>query len=457
VRRLAWFFCLAAACSGEDRLQGDIAERLAQIEGLTFQERPELVPPALAGHRFFHISFTQPVDHEDPDGPTFTQRLTLLHADDRAPVVLYGGGYYISETPTPGRSEPMRMLQGNQITVEHRFFGYSRPDPLDWSKLTIRQGAGDYHRIVEMGKRLFPDSTWIVTGGSKGGETAIFHRRFYPDDVDGTVAYVAPLVLGAPDDRFVPYLRAIGAQPCRDALAAFQREALSTWRPELLQMMSATNYDWEHLGMERALEHAVLELPFALWQYADAEACQDVPAVGASAASAFAFIDTHSRWVMFSDLMLDIFGPYFFQAAVELGYPLIDEAAVSDLLVHPMTDVASVYSPAGVPTSFDATAMQDIGEWVREEGERLMFIYGTNDPWSAAPFELGDAQDSYLYEVPIGNHGANIASLPDTLRAEATEHLYRWARVAVAPGKRSGDFRIPGEPDLVEPRPALGR
>ena len=32
--------------------------------------------------------------------------------------------------------------------------------------------------------------------------TAIYHRRFYPDDVDGTVPYVAPISFGAPDLRY---------------------------------------------------------------------------------------------------------------------------------------------------------------------------------------------------------------------------------------------------------------
>jgi len=457
VPRLAWLLVLCVACGGDDALTGDIAERLSQLEGVTAVEHAELVPQALAGYRFFHLTITQPVDHDDPDGPSFTQRATLLHRDDAAPMVLYGGGYFIADVPTPGRAEPTRILEANQIVVEHRFFGSSRPEPADWSTLTIRQGAGDYHRIVELGKRLYPGSRWIVTGGSKGGETAIFHRRFYPDDVDGTVAYVAPLVLGAPDDRFVPYLAAIGPADCRASLAAFQRQALTGWRTELLNQMVATGFDWNRLGIERALEHAVLELPFALWQYSDVDSCASVTPTTGDAAMAFAFIDVHSQWEMFSDSSLDRFGPYYFQAAVELGFPLIDESAVSDLLMFPMTDVPAVYSPPGVPTPYDADAMADVQDWVRTSGSQLMFVYGTNDPWSAAEFDLGSAQDSYLYRLEAGNHGTNIGKLPEPSQSEAVATVQRWGGLPGPSGKRAAALGRPGEPDLPELRAPLGR
>jgi hypothetical protein len=34
---------------------------------------------------------------------------------------------------------------------------------------------------------------WVNTGASKGGMTSVYHRRFFPNDLDANVAYVAPL------------------------------------------------------------------------------------------------------------------------------------------------------------------------------------------------------------------------------------------------------------------------
>jgi hypothetical protein len=435
----------------EPPLTGDILSRLQQLPGMTVVERTDLVPMALAGYRYFHLTYVQPVDQLTAGGATFTQRLTLLHRADDAPVVVQGGGYHLAATPTPSRAEPTRILEANQISIEHRFFTPSRPDPADWSFLTIRQSAGDYHRIIEAGHRLYPSSRFLVTGASKGGETAVFHRRYYPADVDGTVAYVAPLALGAPDARFVTYLAAIGPQDCRDAMAAFQRNALddAKWHPALVTMVGGLpGVTWNHLGLERAIEHAILETPFALWQYSGVASCANIPGPAATAQAAFDFIDARVSWAFFSDASVDRYGPYYYQAAVELGFPLIDESAVDDLVEFPGTDIASVYSPPGIPTVFAANAMMDIQSWVETEGSSLMFIYGSNDPWSAAKFELGAAVDSYRYIVDGGNHGANIAQLPTAERNAATATVQRWG--GVTPKRAS--FGRPGEAAVEMPR-----
>jgi PS-10 peptidase S37 len=450
---LAVVLLLLCACGSDDRLSGDIGERLAQLDGVTVVERTDLVPSTLAGHRFFHLTISQPVDHDDPDGPRFEQRLALLHRADDAPVVLYGGGYDLPATPGAGRVELTRLVEGNQIIVEHRFFTPSRPEPADWSKLTIAQSAADYHAIVEMGKQLYPDAKWLVTGGSKGGETAIFHRRFYPDDVDGTVAYVAPLVLGAPDDRFVPYLQSLLDASCGPEIAAFQRKSLTSgpdgWRDQLAARLEDSGYTYYRLGIQRALEHAVLETPFAMFQYASIAECERVAGLSTSF-DAWDFIDDHARWYAFADASLEQYGPYFYQSAVELGFPLIDESAVADLLMFPMSDVASVYAPAGVSTAFDATAMTDVRDWIASSGETLMFLYGTSDPWTAARVDLGDAEDSYVFDLIGGNHGTRIDLLPEAQRLEATAIVRRWVG-RTGPPEKSGD-RL-----YLEKRPGFSR
>jgi hypothetical protein len=43
-----------------------------------------------------------------------------------------------------------RLLSANQISIEHRFFAESRPNPVDWSKLTIQQMAADLNLPTEI-------------------------------------------------------------------------------------------------------------------------------------------------------------------------------------------------------------------------------------------------------------------------------------------------------------------
>jgi len=80
---------------------------------------------------------------------------------------------------------------------------------------------------------------------------------------------------------------------------------------------------------------------------------------------------------------------------------------------------------------FDRHAMRDVDSWVRYQGSRLLFVNGQNDPWSAEPFRLGPGtRDSLSFAVPGGNHGANIAKLPEKERAAATAAVQRWAGVS---------------------------
>src|SRR4029079_13154058 len=140
----------------------------------------------LEGYRFFTMEYTQPVDHDNPSGATFKERLTLLHRDYAAPTIVYNSGYFVSTRSS--RSQLTQLVNGNQLSMEYRYFSPSRPEPADWTKLNIKQAATDQHRITQALKaRIYHDNKWLTTGASKGGMTSLFHRRFYPDDVDGTV------------------------------------------------------------------------------------------------------------------------------------------------------------------------------------------------------------------------------------------------------------------------------
>lgn len=75
--------------------------------------------------------------------------------------------------------------------------------------------------------------------------------------------------------------------------------------------------------------------------------------------------------------------------------------------------------------------MMDVEAWLSREGQRLMFIYGTFDPWAARPFELGQARDSFRFFVDGGNHHAGLESLAPGEHAVAMNALERWLGVSV--------------------------
>lgn len=347
-------------------------------------------------------------------------------------MVLASTGYHLRLY----EHEPTAILGANQLTVEHRFFEPSRPLPADWRHLRIAQAAADHHRIVEALRPLYPGK-WLSTGVSKGGMTSVYHRRFYPDDVEGTVAYVAPQSYGDADPRYVDFLENVGEAACRDALRSFQIQVLSR-RTEMTARMIADDGEaaYSQHGTDGALDYAVIGLPFAFWQYKEASLCGSIPPDTASDDDVWAFLNEVYGPVELADESFFAYEPYYFQAAVELGYPGVDDSHLAGLLTVPLgADVAASHVAPG-PTKemvLDAGAMPDIADWLANEGERMLFVYGEDDPYSAAAFEPGDAKDSYRFFVPGGNHGASIWDLPDADRAKALVALSTWAWVTPRP------------------------
>jgi hypothetical protein len=428
----------------------DILAALRAIPGLTVV-REGTTP--LPGARFFILSYDQPVDHRHPEGQRFQQRMTLLHVSTQAPMVLASTGYSISTSSA--RTEPTFLLGANQLRVEHRFFGPSTPTPATYEHLTLGQAAADHHRIVTAFKALYPGK-WVSTGASKGGMTSVYHRALYPDDVDATVAYVAPNSFGPQDPRYVAFLSRVGDAACRERIRAFQRDVLSR-RDELVPQVAlaaaAQGLTYDFLGTDKAFEFTVLELPFSFWQYGSAQLCPFIPVPGAPADEVVAALDGIVGLSGFSDASIYFYAPYYFQAGTQLGSYRSDERHLQGLLHYPRQ-----YAPASLvpfslePYGFDPFAMPLVAAWVKTRGERMLFVYGENDPWSTNAFEVRERNDAFRFFVPGGNHGSSISALPEPERALAVERLTTWAGLSTpAQGRASLAAPVPlSDEELAE-------
>jgi hypothetical protein len=427
----------------------DLVQKLEAIPGMTVVgERP-----TEPGFQFFDLTYTQPADHRRPRNQKFEQRLTLLHRDESRPVVAYTSGYYVPDAPA--RSEPTQLLDANQVSIEYRFFEPSRPEPADWvHDLDIWQAATDEHRIIEALKGIYAQN-WITTGGSKGGMTATYHRRFYPNDVDGTVAYVAPNDVDNDEDKAYDELFARVATPeCRDAMSVVQREVLLR-RDEMLAkfgefaQQNKLTFDRMSGGMDQALEGTVLDTSFGFWQYRGVAECPEIPAANAPTDEIFQFVQDTVGWDAYADQGLDHYLPYYYQAATELGWPTVSHRHLDDLLRHDNDQGPVAYIPEDVPVAkFRESSMRDVDHWVRTQGSQLMFVNGEGDPWAAEPFRLGEgSEDSEVHVVPDGTHGSKIAMLPAQERDAAIATVRRWGGIGGDPALTQAPLRVPALDD----------
>ncbi|MBK3629914.1 aminopeptidase [Streptomyces sp. MBT49] len=436
----------------------DIEDQLLAVPGMSLiQEKP------YAGYRYFVLNYTQPVDHRHPDRGTFQQRITVLHKDTSRPTVFYTGGYNVSTNP--GRREPTQIVDGNQVSMEYRFFTPSRPSPADWSKLDIWQAAADQNRIYTALKKIYTKN-WISTGGSKGGMTATYYERFYPRDMDGVVAYVAPNdVVNDEDSAYDRFFATVGTAQCRDRLNAVQREALVRRAPleKKYEAYAAENgYTFTTIGsLDRAYEAVVLDYVWGFWQYSLLSDCDKIPADAATATDdeIWTTVDTISGFSAYADQGLETYTPYYYQAGTQLGAPTIRFPHIEKRYIRYGYQPPRNLVPRDITMKFQPWAMRDVDTWVRHNAHHMLFVYGQNDPWGAERFRLGKgAKDSYVLTAPGLNHGANVAGLVADQKALATARILEWAGVAadaVARAKPLAAFDSRLDVRDVEREPAL--
>ena len=398
-----------------------ILDKLRALPGVTASPAPTVTP----GVTYYVLHFTQPVDHADPAGPTFQQEVSLLHRDTAAPMVVETDGYW--DYTLDSQVELTQMLTANQISIEHRFFSPSRPDPADWSKDTIDQMAGDEHAIVTALKTIYT-GPHVATGTSKGGMTALYYRRFFPDDVVATVAYVAPGMSAVPDTRFDGFFDTVGPSDgvCRQAVRDTAARLLGH-RNGIETRAQAQGDSYTRLPIGPAVESAIQGFEWTYWQYYGADECASLPAPGVDDDALFAYLSRISPVQAGNDANVAALDAWMFQAYTQLGYP--DDPTPYLSLKYGPADYAGLF-PIGTSPAFDGgAAMADIDTFVTTQGARLLFIYGQWDPWFAGAYQLGNATDSLVLVAPEGTHGSRIVDLAPADRDAAVAKLGAWTGV----------------------------
>ncbi|HEY2579103.1 MAG TPA: S28 family serine protease [Streptosporangiaceae bacterium] len=429
-----------------------IIAKLKHLPGVTYLGKNAFPPP---GYQVYELEIKQPVDHHRPSGPTFEQHLELYQRDLAAPMVMYVSGYfnytYLSPQDTY-LSDPAAIVGGNQISVEHRFYGDSVPHPTLWKYLTIWQQAADEHHVVQVFKKLY-HARWLITGVSKGGETSIFHDFYYPHDFAGTFAWSAPSITDTFSHRYDHFLASVGTAACRTALLKAQIRALRNRAAIEAKIAAAakaahqTFNDWAS-GLDEDFEITVLQTPFVFWQY-DGN-CPDIPGASATLQQLYHWYNITAGWLAASDQQSAPFFPYNYQAGTQLGYPIIDERAQLGSLLHfPLSaQVPQQDLPPGVPVRpLSQRQMRAVHQWVRSHGSHLLFLYGQQDPWSDQRFTLGSGtRDSASYTVAGGNHLSPYTDLPPAQQQAVVQMLRTWAGLPASggPAETSEPGHAPG-------------
>ena len=377
---------------------------------------------------YYEMWFTQPIDHEKPELGSFKQRVLLGHHDLTKPMVVEIQGYNIW---TEKAGELSKLIDANQLTIEHRYFKQSRPNSLLWDKLTIKQAAADQHAVIQALKKIYKNK-WISTGISKGGQTTIYHRYFYPNDVDISVPYVAPMNLSREDKRIHEHLATVGTEESRKKVNDFQVACFEK-KAELIPLLEslAKEKNWEFsMGIEGALDMNILEYSFAFWQWGNTK-LTDIPNSNATAEELFKHLTKTSPFTFFEAKDIITQQPFFYQALTEIGMYSYEIAPFTKYINYDKDLTFDFTLPLGVSVNFNSTSMHAVNKWLQSDADKMLFIYGEYDTWSATQVDLKDNSKCKKFINLAGAHRTRIHSFPPKMQKEIVKTLETWLAIDI--------------------------
>ena len=406
------------------------AKKEKSIETLLKKKIPGLSIEKLDVGRHYKEEYVlmleQPLDHNNPSAGTFKQRIFLAHYDRKAPTLIVTEGY----AARPRYYELGDILKSNQLIVEYRFFGQSKPENYDYTYLTNDQAAADLHRIRKLFKKIYCKD-WVSTGISKGGTTCLIYKAKYPKDVKVAIPYVAPLPNSQTDTRCDDLILNIGEEACRDKLAFFQKKALEM-RDEILpladSLAKANNLTYNYVGLPAAFEYAVLEFTFSFWQYGhDCDRIPDIP----TAREAFNLLDEIVGFDFYCDETIEYFHPAFYQFLRENGYYGFIHNHVKHLIKEITVFDNKIFGPQDQDLSYNPDYLEEVRNILKKEGDKIIHIQGELDPWGACGFVPEERQDALLIIKKGGDHSTRIGNLSAGDRNKIYSKLKEWLKVKV--------------------------
>jgi len=412
-------FCLTILSSFGQTDKQQLERELFNLPNVSFTDVSKPGDPYLT----YDLLVKQPIDHQHPEKGYFSQWVQLRHRGFNNPTVIETHGYQMGRI----RNEVEQMLNANNLGVEYRFFGKSIPDSLQWQYLTIEQATADLHTVNQLFRQIYKGK-WFSTGISKGGQTTLYYKFNYPDDVDVAIPYVAPIDNNLEDTRIYTFLDTIGKPECRQKIFEFQKFLLMNEEKALEKLTwyaKGAGLKFNYTGnLGKAYEYAILEYSFSFWQWG--RSCDSIP-TNKSLDTYLGELLKISNISFFADADIDKYAPHYYQAE-QTGYYSYNIAPFKKYIKQFGSNPSAIFPPkkaevkpsTGIPN-------EKLQEWLHINGNNILYIYGGNDTWSAARILVSDQVNSKSFLIPGAHHGsARIKNMPANMKKEFVGKIKEW-------------------------------
>lgn len=409
---------------------GEAGKRLAALPGVS---KVEALKTTLFPEKYVFF-IRQQLDAKDASKGYFEQRVVLCHRGFDRPTVLVTEGYNARYAMRENYMDELsKLFETNVITVEYRYFDQSMPKPCNWDYMTVENSLYDLHNVNQTLHAMYKGK-WISTGISKGGQTTMFYRAYFPNDVDISVPYVAPLNKSVEDGRHEKFLQyEVSTKENRQKvldlqLLLFKRKAALL--PMLEQYCKDQKFTF-NVPIAEIFDFIVMEYSFAFWQWGDDLA--KIPTSKATDKELFDYLMRISEPGYFSNQNPNF--PFNYQAARELGY--------YGYYTEPFKKYLSIKSAKGylkrlmVPkgqedVQFSPVLYNNTVDFLTKNDPKMVYIYGDIDPWSASgvyglPFTK-NKKNLHVYMCKGGSHRTRINSFPEATRQEIIQLISNWLK-----------------------------
>jgi len=473
---------LVTSCSNSESIEV-LVNKLLQIKDI---KKIDIIPnvPGFKHKLILHVE--QPLDWNDQSKGTFTQRVEFgFNGYNNVNMVNIGGyeltdSYFFKGT----NRELIKRYNSNYLNFEYRYFGGSRPNiewtpkrSSMWQYLTIENAIKDFHHINVILRDVIKGK-WIISGGSKGGQTTDTYAMMYPKDADAFVAYVGPkcnlnTTTSSPkedscDNMMDWVLNDIGNNSTMGAAAAeaqrlevfkLQNYMLSTSTTNALkdlfiQKFISDNYIFNEycLSNHAALYYCcVMDLVVTFWQSNhDLEVVKQINAME----------DDLDKHLACYALMVEKYGPSDYNINdISYSYEIQGwkEMGIYNLNPQKFIDKTNEYNAKyslsmPVPTfegvdkndydklrykcmysqdvlnniTLDTTIKDKLDAWTSTNEANVIMIFGEKDPWTAYKWPSITSNKIHLYMNKANSHNSLISTLEENDKKECWALLDSW-------------------------------
>ena len=195
--------------------------------------------------------------------------------------------------------------------------------------------------------------------------------------------------------------------------------------PRFEKMCTEKNYTFR-APLEEIYDFCVLEYSFSIWQWGtDIRSIPEISASDDTLLDHLLAISGPSYFIVDSPTL-----SFFVQAARELGYYGYDIAPFKPYLsIKTSKDyLRRLMLPEDMrKMKFDKTLSNKIVRFLKKNDPKMIFIYGQNDPWTAAGVTwLKNKKNIYVFVEPGGSHLARIGTMSEDQKQKVMSLLRGW-------------------------------